>query len=380
MVFWIAVAVLSAAVTFAVTRPLLKEHVDADDVREADLAIYKDQLAEIDTDAARGLISESEAEAARAEVGRRVLRRADAGKTIPEVNVAEVQWPKRVHLIATMVIPLASLGLYLVYGMPGLPGAPLHDRLAGPIDTSRTEDLIARVEARLRSHPEDGKGWEVIAPVYMSLGRFSDAAAAYASANKILGESPKRLLGFAEARIRAENGVISGDARQALRAVVAADPKNVEARIWLALAKEEDGEKSAAAADLRGLISEAPDGAPYKSALEQRLAEMEHPEAASGPGATAARAPSQSEIATAAQMTPEQRQAMITQMVERLAERLKTNAKDKEGWQRLIRAYQVLGRKDDAIKAVASAKAGLAGDDQAVREIEAFAKSLGIGG
>lgn len=380
MVFWIAVAVLAAAVTFIVTRPLLREPGEAAAAGGTDIAVYKDQLAEIDADAGRGLISGSEAEAARAEVARRLLRKAQDVRAEVAAAGTRQSAPKMVYLIASLTLPLASLGLYLIYGAPGLPGAPLKERLAAPLGSSGTQDLIAKVEARLRDHPEDGRGWDVIAPVYLSQGQFADAAQAYATAIKLLGETPKRLLGFAEARIRAADGAIPDDARKALQTALAADPKNVEARFWLALAKEEDGDAEGAASDYKALIAEAPPGAAWKSIVEARLAALVQGKSdAAASGVTGGGGPSAEAAEAAQDMTPEARQAMIDQMVGRLAERLKTDPKDKAGWQKLIRAYQVLGRKDDAADAVARAKAGLAGDEAAVGEIDALAKALGVG-
>ena len=223
----------------------------------------------------------------------------------------------------------------------------------------------------------------MIAPVYLVQGKFVDAANAFATAMKILGESPRRLQGFAEARIRAENGVVPDDARKALQTMLAANPKDVETRIWLALAKEQDGKSAEAAADYRALLAEAPADAEWRGVIQQRLMRLENPTAAAtDPGAATPPAiggPTAAEVAAAQKMTPEERVAMIDKMVNGLAEKLKTNGRDKDGWQKLIRAYQMLGRKDEAVKAVASAKAGLAGDDGAVREIEDFAKALGVG-
>jgi cytochrome c-type biogenesis protein CcmH len=390
MVFWILVALLSAAVTYFVTRPLLQPAETLADASEADTAVYKDQLTEIDADEARGTISPSEAVAARIEVGRRVLRKTDA-KLLPrpEANQDASQATpaasvtKPIHFATTLALPLVSLALYLTFGAPGLPGLPLDERIAAPVNGANTGDLIAKVEARLRSHPDDGAGWDVIAPVYMAQFKFVEAANAFASAIKILGESPRRLQGFAEARIRAENGLVPEDARKALQSVLASDPKRVEPRIWLALAKEQDGKLTEAAADYRALLAEAPEDANWRGSIQERLTLIENPKAASRDGGTSAPplagGPTAGDVTAAQNMTPAERTAMIDRMVNGLAEKLKVNSRDKDGWQKLIKAYQVLGRKDDAIKAVASAKAGLAGDDSAVREIEDFAKALGIG-
>lgn len=384
MIFWIAVAVLVAAVTYAVTRPLMQDGAVLQDASDADLAVYRDQLVEIDADAARGVVSESEAESAKAEVARRVLRQSERKASERKSNSTPAKFTsfvKPVYLATTLMLPLASVALYVSFGAPGQPGQPLSARVAAKVDGSNADDLVAKVEARLREHPEDGKGWEVIAPVYMAQRRFVDAASAYASAIKILGETPPRLMGFAEARIRAENGLVPDDARKALQTLIAADPKRNDARIWLALAKEQDGKSAEAAADYRALIADAPESAPWRAALQERLSRIEAPGSAGAPGSQpAAKGPTPAEVAAAEAMSPEERAAMINRMVTGLAERLKTDAKDKDGWLKLIRAYQMLGQKDDAVKAVASAKAGLAGDAAALQDINDLVKLLGVGG
>ena len=92
-------------------------------------------------------------------------------------------------------MPLLALGLYLAYGSPRMPDQPLAARLQDPASDRNLEALVARVEARLREHPEEGEGWDAIAPVYMGWRRYSDAADAYGQAIRLLGESAKRLLG-----------------------------------------------------------------------------------------------------------------------------------------------------------------------------------------
>lgn len=372
MVFWILVALLSAAVTYAVTRPLLQPAAETSAASDADIAVYKDQLSEIDADEARGVISKIEADAARAEVSRRVLRKADRGRSEAPASDRGLN---PLHMTATLVLPLASLALYLVLGAPGLPGTPLKERVAGNLDATKTEDMVAKVEARLRQKPDDGTGWEVIAPVYMAQGRYQDAAAAFANAMRYLGESPRRLLGFSDARIRASDGLVPDDARRALRTMLATDPKRVEPRIWLALAKEQDGKKDEALADFKALLAEAAEDAPWRRVVQDRIAFIENPNAVRAPH----KGPTAEQVAQAQTMSPEERAAMINRMVSGLADKLKANGRDKDGWQRLIQAYQMLGRKDDAAQALVNAKAGLAGDDAAVKQVEDFAKALGVG-
>ena len=375
MVFWILVALLAAAVTFAVTRPLLQPVSETSDASDADIAVYKDQLAEIDADTARGVLSDDEAVATRAEVARRLIRRAQRLEQPATRRAISV---KPLYLAATAVLPLASLALYMAVGAPGLPGMPLSERLAAKPDRgSPAEDLIAKVEQRLREHPEDGKGWDVIAPVYLSRGQYDDAVQAYQNAMRLLGESVARLNGFAEARIRMNDGVIGNDAKKALEAVLKADPKRREPRIWLAIAKEQDGDMKGAAEDYRTLIAEGSEGAPWRQALQQRLAAIEsgaaQPEKRSG-------GPSEADINAAAQMTAEERAAMINKMADGLAGKLKINGKDAAGWAKLIRAYVMLARKDDALKALSEARAQLSGDAGGLKAVNDMALNLGLNG
>ena len=395
MVFWILVACLVAVVTLVITRPLLraspKTVEDPDAVTAAaDIAVYKDQLKEVAADEASGTLASEEAESARSEIARRLLR-----STADKDRADTTELPKRASfaayasILTSIALPIISLGLYLAYGAPGMPGDPLSTRLAQRENSNNPNDLVAKVEERLRAHPEDGTGWGVIAPVYYAMGRYADAANAYANAIRIVGESPDRLQGFANARIRLENGVIPEDARKTLERLLVIAPERKEPRIWLALAKEQDGKLAEAAADYRKLIEEAPTDAPWRQMLEARLANLtpadgKPPSVLVLPkkdaGDTSLPRPPEGSPSAIMSMTPEQRQAFITQMVDGLAARLKTDGTDATGWLKLIRAYQVLGRQDDAVKALSDARANLKNDQVGLARVDDLARELGLGG
>ena len=194
MVPWFLLAALTAIVLFSLLRPLIAARVESRAPEAFDAAIYRDQLAEIASDRARGLIGDTEAEAARIEIARRLLSADEsagaAGRAKTSSGIA-----KAAILIVGAAIPLLSLGLYLTYGSPRLPDQPLTARLEDPANEQNIDALVARVEARLRAHPDEGEGWEAIAPVYLRAGRYSDAAEAYARAIRLLGPSPKLLSG-----------------------------------------------------------------------------------------------------------------------------------------------------------------------------------------
>ncbi len=393
MVFWILVAGLVAAVTLAITRPLMRPAPQPTGVADADIAVYKDQLKEIAADQARGTLGAAEAESARAEIARRLLR---ATQDNPKTESAPRAGDRNrfilpISILTSVALPVVSLGLYLAYGAPGMPAQPLSERIAAATDANRPNDLVAKVEERLREHPEDGTGWDVIAPVYYAMGRYNDAATAYQNALRLIGESPRRLQGFANARIRIENGIVPEDARKALERILVIAPNSIEPRIWLALAKEQDGRLTEAAADYKKLITEAPTDAPWRKALEERLASLgaQAGDAAAGNGPNvAANTPAppaspppaaNSDAAAVMSMSAEERQAFITRMVDGLAARLKADGSDAAGWVKLIRAYQVLGRRDDAVKALSDARANLKGNEVGLAQVEDLAKQLGLG-
>ncbi|WP_045837876.1 c-type cytochrome biogenesis protein CcmI [Hyphomicrobium sp. 99] len=387
MVFWILVAGLVAGVTLAITWPLMRPSPLSTDAIGADIAVYKDQLKEIAADEARGTLGAAEAESARAEIGRRILRVSE-GNSKAEASSGSAgrnRFIKPVSIALSVALPLASLGLYLVYGAPGMPAQPLSERLAEATVSNKPNDLIAKVEERLREHPEDGTGWDVIAPVYYATGQYADAATAYQNAIRLIGETPRRLLGFANARIHLENGVVPEDARKALERILAIEPNSTEPRVWLALAKEQDGRLAEAAADYRKLIDEAPAHAPWRKALEDRLANLGKDAGRTPAGKEATTAPAATppaanpEAAAIMNMSPAERQAFITRMVDNLAARLKSDGSDAEGWIKLIRAYQVLGRRDDAVKALTDARANLKGNQVGLAEVENLARQLGLG-
>ncbi len=290
-------------------------------------------------------------------------------------------------IVVATLVPLLALGLYLLYGSPRLPDQPLAARLEDPSNNQNLGALVARVEARLREHPDEGEGWDVIAPVYMGAQRYQDAADAYSEAIRLLGPTAKRLSGQGQALVLADNGVVTEEAKSALTRAIALDPGLTEPRILIAIAKEQDGDFAGAIADWRALSDKAPADAPWRQMVEQRIASDEAhlagkpvPDQAPQGAATppVAGSPSAGDVAAAQNMSPADRQAMIEQMVQRLAARLDQDGSDLGGWLKLVKAYSVLDRKDDALKALARAKSQFTGNAQALQQLDQLAAELGL--
>ena len=132
---------------------------------------------------------------------------------------------------------------------PRMPDEPLASRKVAPQANGGIEAAVAAVEARLTAKPDDGKGWAVIAPVYMRFERYADAAHAYAEALRLLGEDPSRRAAYGEALVAAAGGVVTDEARQAFDRALAEQPGQPQARYYVALAAEQDGKKADAIRD-----------------------------------------------------------------------------------------------------------------------------------
>ena len=332
----------------------------------------------IEDERTRGLVDNGEAAGARVEVARRLLASADRMDAqsppppLPESKRATVA------LATAAAIPLFTLALYLTHGSPGLPSFPATARTQMPIERAQISDLVAKVEARLREHPEDGDGWDVIAPVYYKLERFRDAANAYARAARLKGETVRRLAGLAESAVLAADGIVTEEARAAYERILALEPGRPEPRFWLALAKEQDGKLEPALSDYRALLSDAPADAPWRAAVESRIADVGRRIAGVDKPDPRAPGPSAEDIAAAEKLSPQDRTKMIAGMVDGLAERLKRDGRDLAGWQRLINAYAVLGRSQDARTALAEARKNFPADAAAQAALAALAKTLGL--
>ncbi len=390
MLIWLILACLTAVVLYVLLRPLLAAG-EGEAPREAfDATVYRDQLGEIEADRARGLIGDSEAEAARLEIARRLLQ-ADSKEHAGAAGQPEAKPPRAATAAVAILVPVVALGLYLLYGSPRLPDQPLEARLEDPANSQNLGALVARVEARLREHPEEGEGWDVIAPVYLGAQRYQDAADAYGEAIRLLGPSAKRLSGQGQALVLANNGVVSEEARGILTRALELDQTLIEPRILLAIAKEQDGDFAGAIADWRALLDKAPADAPWRQMVEQRVAGDEahlagKPAAGqpiSGAPVAAGAAPggggpSAADVAAAETMNPADRQAMIETMVQRLAARLDQDGSDLGGWLKLVRAYSVLDRKDDALKALARARSQFSGNAEALQQLDQLAAELGL--
>ena len=369
---WIVFALLTGVAVLGILWPLARRP-RRPRARETSLALYHAQLAEIARDEAQNWVSATDAQAARDEAARRLMARAqEEEKEKEEKPKSLAPTGTRAWLAAFAVllfVPGLSLILYTRIGHPDWPDAPLSAR-PSPTDMAAA---IAKIEAHLAEHPDDGRGFEVLAPVYLRIGRTDDAIHAAAEALRLLGPSAQRLALYGESLIAAADGQVSAQAKQIFEAASAADPQAVKPRFFLGLAAEQAGDEARAKAIWGQLIAEAPADAPWARMLRQRIEAFDDTPDQAAPQ-TDGKAAAIAGLPEADQMNA------IRGMVEGLAGRLAKNGQDLEGWLRLVRSYVVLKEADKAQAALSDARRNLAADPRAIARLDELARELGLKG
>lgn len=361
---WIVFAAMTAAVIGALLWPAVKSK-PAESVaeREAyDRAVFRDQLAELDRDVARGTILPAEAEAARNEIARRLIATTGGGarKSMPGLAWAAIA--------ATLIVPAVALPLYLKAGSPQLADVPHAQRMADAEKNGDMEALIAKVEQHLDANPDDLQGWQIIAPAYRKDQRWDDAAEAYRNIVRLSPPDAANISDYAEALVMANQGMVPAAAHGLFQQALKLDPKFPKARFYDALALKQEGKTDEAKAAFEAFLKDTPADAPWRPMLVNEIQDMN----------TRPPALDQQTMANASNMSAGDQQAMIRSMVDGLEQKLAANPDNLDGWLRLIRARAVLGDTDKAKAAYAKAKAQFASNADALSQIDGLAKEMNV--
>lgn len=347
--FWIVSLPIAVIAAIIVAAPLMRRPAAALPASVNDAEVYRDQLAEIDRDQASGLIDADQAKQARAEIARRLI--AASEKTGQSGGGLSRGAAVGVILFLCLFVPAAAGLLYLRTGNPAFPDLPLAMRMneADP----DINVLIAKTEAHLAANPTDGRGWALLAPIYMRRMRTEEAVNAYRNAIRYQGGNAELYGALGEAITAGNQGMVTREAGEAFAEAVKLDPTDARARFYLALAEGQTGDKAKAIADLEALAASAPKDAPWQEIVAAQISRFQSETAnPAAPGN-----PSAADVQAAAGMNDADRMQMIRTMVESLDARLTDEPANFEGWQRLIRSYMVLG---EPAKAGEALKRGLA--------------------
>lgn len=363
MVLCTLLALMTGAAVLAVLLPLSRLPAGAEPT--ADVPFYASQLREIDRDRERGLLGDEEATAARIESGRRLLRASEASpEQINTTSEPALRRRRAAAALALCLVPIVGLAAYGDLGSPHLPDQPSTARAAASPPVAPTlADALGQIEAHLARNPDDVRAWDIVAPVYVRAGRFTDAARAFGQARRLGGDTVARLLGEGEARVTDARGTVGPEARALFQRATELDSASPPARYYLALAAEQDGDQAAAREAYGKLLADSPPDAPWRPLVGSRLAQLG--------GGTGESAASPAGIPDA--VAPE-----IAAMVSGLDERLKAGGGTEAEWSRLIRSYVVLGQRDEAADRLRKGKLALAGSAEGQARLNQLAAELGL--
>jgi cytochrome c-type biogenesis protein CcmH len=388
---WPFITVLMAGAIIIACWPFLRRNTTADG---ASADIYASQLDEIAREESLGLISSDDARMTRAEIQRRLIATQSGAATREDTDMTLTD--RATFIAVAMSMAVGSAIVYGVIGAPGASyashppvmaasGAPMQiaeaGANAGQVSVAPVDEMIANLEMRLASEPNDVEGWRMLGWSKFRTDDFAGAAAAYARAVAIAPNDSETQSAYGESLSRAAGGRVTEKAAAALQAAYRADPSDARARFLLGLRKQQDGKPEEALNDWLAMLKTAEPDAPWFDEVRDRVIELSQSSgidvsarlpaarSAAAPVAEMPAGPTTAQVSDAEAMSPQARQAMIDGMVSRLDARLRTNPDDLDGWLRLIRARRVLGQNDLALKALADGKAAFAANVAAQQQL-----------
>ncbi len=379
MMFWVLAAVMTVAVTISLLIPLARHRqttTQVDDTDAYDVEVYHDQLREIERDVAGGSLSADQAEYARAEVARRLLKasRGENRSVYSSGGLGRIgQW------VVILILPLVAVVGYLTIGNPGMPSQPLAARVVPAAPTNGGGDirvLVAQAEKHLATNPQDGRGWDVLAPIYLGLNRMQESETAYRNALRLLGPSVARHTGLGQALFAQSGGIVTAEVQETFVAAQSLEPDNPLSAYFLALGLAQEGRTDDARSGFAELASNSPADAPWMPLVREHLVrlgggeDMADQSAMAGPDAAA--------VEAAAEMSGEERMEMISGMVAGLDAKLRADPDNLPGWLRLVRSYMILGKPQEASDALARALEKFDGANEARQALMDAATQFGL--
>ena len=389
--FWIVAGLLTAAVVSLLARPLMSKSA-ATDTGGTDLAVYRDQLAELERERARGLIEAEQAASMETEISRRMLTAARAAQPV----AATATQSRILTVIVAILIPLAGLGIYLSVGQPDMPGQPLAERtIQQGEDPAKLIAQVNEIRARLKQDKDDLDRWVMVGEAYEKLGQPRQAVESFRVAKQIAPDDPGISAALGEALINADGGAVGEEAKKLFEAIPKDAQSQPEALYYLALASAQAGDMKTALRGWQTLLSNSPADAPWIEQTRARIAsaaqamgldpaketpDPKPPTAVAADEGPLEGGPDTPQGEAIKQMAPDQQRKMIEGMVAGLAARLQANPDDPEGWRKLARAYQVMGLADkanDATRQADAAEARAASGTKAAGPIAPAPKAVG---
>jgi len=432
MAFWILLAIMISAAAALLSALFIRRLGRFPVVSAGDIETYRDLLKEIESKRRQGVIDDAEAEAARLETVKRALAANREPQVLPKLVVSERNFTV---ICVSGILVLGLVGLYATGKVD--PASTRGSVSAQPVFASfardqsipenfvtamqtfvsenqgqpqaqssvpPVEEMIRRLAARLQQNPKDGQGWRTLGWSYLNVGQYSEAGEAYAKAIELSPNDAEIRGARIEALVRSADGVVTADAKSAIEDTLKLDAKNGRGRFFKWLAREQEGDKTAALTGWLELLKDADPTESWVPDLKNRISELERdlgkdaPARPTGPRSAMTigspqslrappdspmspmveKGPSPQDVQAAEGMAPADRSAMIRGMVDRLAHRLEKSPRDADGWIKLIQSRIVLGETELAKQALADGTGAFVDDPQQRDRIVAAAQKLGL--
>ena len=397
--FYLSAGAMVVMVAVVLLQALRRAGTEAAPTGAEDLIIYRDQLAEVDRDLARGVLPPEEAGRLRIEVQRRIL---ETGRSQPDAPNRKASHPALAGSAVVLAVILSGI-IYLSLGAPGYPDLPIAERIANsdveyqnrpsqdtleaalpaftpPSDVDKiTLDIVEQLRAAVAKNPEALQGQIYLAQQEANLGNYSAARIAQDAVIRLKGAQANAddYANLGVIMVYAAQGIVSPQAEAAFTEALIRTPTHPAARFYLGLMAAQVGRPDKTFPLWKALLDEGPDTAPWIPEITQNLQQIA--DAAGIPyQAPQAKGPTAGDMADAAQMSAEDRQTMIEGMVGLLEGRLLADGGPIEDWIKLINALGVLNAPDRAKAAYAKAQADFAGQPGELSALKAAATAAGI--
>jgi cytochrome c-type biogenesis protein CcmH len=397
MTLWFLMLILCSATAVAIAYPLIRRFENAGLVQGQDLAVYQDQLKEVDRDLESGAINSSEAASSRSEIERRI---AKASLVVAKARPLSNGWRTVALISATGLVVLGGVNLYSFLGSPELASTSnwpatgqvantaqqgMASQASGSAQSSavnnamgsaagQVDGMITQLQAKLQANPNDGEGWRMLGWSLFNTQRYQESADAYAKALNVDPNNTDYKSALAESLVQAAQGIVTPKAIGLIGEVLAKDPKEQRARFYDALAHEQSGDQGGALDRWMSLYADAPADAAWRDDVKQRIADL-----AKATGRDVSAVLTQGAPAVAVQQKPlgsDEKDAMVAGMIGKLAAKLDANPKDRDGWAMMIRSLNVTGDKKGAQDALAKALEIFKDDKATTDGLNALAQSL----
>mgnify|MGYP001435674561 FL=1 len=191
--------------------------------KEANLAVFRDQLSELEREKTEGTLADADFDQARRELQRRLLE--EVAPEAEEAGKATYGPSRKMAIALLLLLPVLALAAYGILGNPKALD-PAQTAAAPKMTAEQISGMVARLAERMQANPDDMQGWLMLARSYKTMGRYEEAAAAYAKAEKVIDDDPELLASYAETIAMASGNGLKGKPTQLILRALKIDPQH----------------------------------------------------------------------------------------------------------------------------------------------------------